>query len=477
VSEPLQRKEIAERGTILAHSAPGHSMGRKMNFKILNFAVIAALLFYVTSRSYALDADLGRFARSKEQQVRDLARNITNKVPAIVWSFFDAVRVDDWETATNLAARINLASHRYAQADNDEAMTPALATLIWPPIAESYGAYEEFHDWNSRWLHRFGREIVGSLPRGSIYFGGTDPGRFIISALCESQIEGKPFFTVTQNQLVDRAYLDYLRVMYGNRIHIPSTNDVQKAFENYLEDANERLKRGQLKPGEDVRVVNGRVTVSGAVAVMQINGLLAKNLVDQNPQRDFFVEESYALDWMYPYLAPHELIFQLNRQPLPAISEREVAKDQEYWKKLTEEMLGNWLSETTSVNTICEFAQKYGPGKHLDDYSGDKAFAANASARKCFSKLRTAMAGLYAWRMEQAQASEERERMYRAADLAFRQGYAIYPSSPEAIYRYTNLLASRHRPDDAFLIAKTSLHLDPENPELKTLVSKLVERY
>jgi hypothetical protein len=65
--------------------------------------------------------------------------------------------------------------------------------------------------------------------------------------------------------------------------------------------------------------------------------------------------------------------------------------------------------------------------------------------------------------------------MYRAADLAFRQGYAICPVSPEAIWRYVNLLSGRQRFDDAILIVKTSLHLDPDNQQLKDLLSQLMK--
>ena len=419
---------------------------------------------------------MGRFSRAKEQQIREFGRTITNQVPAIVWSFFDAVRADDWQTATNLASRINLASQRYGQATNDDAISPVLATRIWPPISESYGAYGEFHEWNSSWLHRFAKEIIQAIPRGSIYFGGTDPGRFIVSVMSESQVEGKPFFTVTQNQLADQAYLDYLRVMYGNKIHIPTTNDAQNLFQEYLNDASQRLKRGELKQGEDVREVNGRVVVGGVVAVMAINGLIAKKLFEENPEREVFVEESYVLDWMYPQLAPHGLIFELQRQALARISETDVVKDQDYWKKLTDEMLGGWLDETTSVKQITDFALKFASGKNLGDYNGDKSFAANAAARKTFSKLRSSLAGMYVWRMEHAQDADERERMYHAADLALRQSYAICPYSPEAIYRYVNFLQSRQRPGDAIVIAKTSLHLDPENQQLQSLVSQLVQR-
>jgi hypothetical protein len=79
--------------------------------------VIATIALFLTHRAYAIDPALGRFSGAKEQQVRELARTITNKVPAIVWGFFDAVRVDDWETATNLASLINAAGTQNQLAD------------------------------------------------------------------------------------------------------------------------------------------------------------------------------------------------------------------------------------------------------------------------------------------------------------------------------------------------------------------------
>jgi hypothetical protein len=447
----------------------------QMKTSLLHLTFIGTLLCLLTSEARAIDADLGRFSIAKQQQIRDFADTITNKVPAIVWRFYDALRVDDWETATNLAIRINMASHRYTEATNDDTITPALGTLIWPPISESYGAYEQFHEWDNRWLHRFGQEIIASIPPGSLYFGGTDPGRFVISVLCESQVDGKPFFTLTQNQLADQTYLEYLRAMYGKKIQIPTVEDAQTAFQDYTADVSKRSKLGQLKPGEDVRVVNDRVQVSGQIAVMQINGLLVKKIFDDNPSRKFFVEESFPLDWMYPYLTPHGLIFQLHHELLTEVSAKDVITDQAYWKKLTDEMLGNWLNEKTPLKDVCDFADKYGRGKHLDDYTGDKDFAANEQARKSFSKLRTSIAGLYVWRAQNTRDDDERQRMYLAADLAFRQGYAICPYSPEALYRYVNLLLARNRTDDAILIAKTSLRLDPDNEQVQGLLSQLMK--
>ena len=67
----------------------------------------------------------------------------------------------------------------------------------------------------------------------------------------------------------------------------------------------------------------------------------------------------------------------------------------------------------------------------------------------------------------------EKQRMTRAADLAFRQAYALCPTSPEALFRYINLLLADKRLDDAILLAETSLKLDPENQQIKDLLENL----
>src|SRR6185503_1001206 len=51
--------------------------------------------------------------------------------------------------------------------------------------------------------------------------------------------------------------------VYPDReIHTPSNDDSQKAFSDYLADAQQRLKEGRLRPGEDVKIVENRVQVS-----------------------------------------------------------------------------------------------------------------------------------------------------------------------------------------------------------------------
>jgi len=441
-----------------------------LNF--LGLLLVGGAIALSPQQTRALDPDLGRFAAAKQRQLQDYAETLTNKLPSIVWSFFDAVRVDDWETATNLAARLDHISGRFPNSFRIQT-SPALRSAVWAPISEMIGAYEEFHKWNNKWLHRFGREIIDSIPRGSVYFGGTDPGRFLISALSESHSDGKPFFTLTQNQLADLTYLQYLRKMYGQALSIPSDEDSQKAFEEYITDAQERLKNGKLEDGEDVRIVNGRVQVSGQVAIMKINGLLVKIIMDKNTGRQFYLEESFPLTWMYSHLSPHGLIFELHRQPLRTLSAETMLKDQAYWKKFTTDLIGDWIQERTSLKEICDFVDLTYRKDDLAGFKGDPSYARDEEAQKCFSKLRSSIAGLYSWRADQAVDPDEKQQAQKAADLAFRQAYALCPFSPEVLFRYTKLLLDLKRPDDAILAAKTSLRFDPENKAFQDLVRSL----
>ena len=77
------------------------------------------------------------------------------------------------------------------------------------------------------------------------------------------------------------------------------------------------------------------------------------------------------------------------------------------------------------------------------------------------------------WRLDQAAGEEEKDRMARAADFAFRQAWALCPTSPEAVFRYINFLLKQKRNSDALLVASTCQKLDPNNAQIKNLVSQL----
>ena len=138
----------------------------------------------------------------------------------------------------------------------------------------------------------------------------------------------------------------------ADKIYIPTADDSAKCFQDYTEDVARRQQSHQLKPGEDVKQdASGRVQISGQVAVMEINGLLAKIIFDKNTNQEFYVEESFPLDWMYPYLEPHGLIFKLNRQPLTELSDEIVQRDHDYWTKY--DVADDWrLVERRHVGSV-----------------------------------------------------------------------------------------------------------------------------
>jgi len=176
---------------------------------------------------------------------------------------------------------------------------------------------------------------------------------------------------------------------------------------------------------------------------------------------------------MYPQLSIHGLIFQLHAKPVVGLNMEMVRTDLAYWKKLTGELVGDWITDSTSAKEVCDFVDKVFLRKDYEGFKGDLRFAKNEEAQKTFSKLRSSIAGLYMWRAEHARDAGEKSEAQKAADLALRQAYALCPYSPDALFRYTKLLTDLNRPDDAFLAAKTSLRLDPNNASVQELVRSL----
>ncbi len=257
-------------------------------------------------------------------------------------------------------------------------------------------------------------------------------------------------------------------------IHTPSPEESKVCFEDYIADAQRRLAANQLEPGEDVRIVENRVQVSGQVSVMQINGLLTKVIFDKNPDHEFFVEESFPLKWMYPYLTPFGIIMKINRQPVPEMTEEIIRRDHDFWCLYADRLCGNWITYDTSVKDICDFVLRTYQRMDFKGFKGDRKFVRDDDAQKAFSKLRSAIGGLYAWRINAAKpGSAEQQRLIKEAEFAFKQSFAFCPYSPEAVFRYVNLLAGLGRIDDAILLAQTCSEFDPENRGVTDLVNQL----
>ena len=127
----------------------------------------------------------------------------------------------------------------------------------------------------------------------------------------------------------------------------------------------------------------------------------------------------------------------------------------------------------TPVKEVCAFSDQIFVRRDLSGFKGDPKYVVNTNACAMFSKLRSSIAGVYAWRATEASDPSEKKRMIQAADFGFRQAFALCPYSPEAVFRYVNLLTGEARSEDALRVAEAALRVDSKNVQLKTLVHQL----
>ena len=436
----------------------------KTTIKSLGAVILAGGLFisgcakkqmasFQSLKNPELAAQLKSFVAEKEAQ----ANTATNKLPSEFQTFFALAAKGDWPAVSNAFIELRKHAGPYEHSGKTD---ERLRGIAWEAVVDTWGALEVFGVGDEKYSMAFGTNIIASIPAGSIYFGGTDAGRFIITALQKSHVRAEPFFTRSQGALPDARYLEYLRGMYGAKIYTPTEEDWKKAYQDYTQDAAQRRSKNQLKPGEEVTVgADGKIQVSGPLARIEIKGLLAKIIFDKNPDREFYFEESVPFDWMHPYLEPHGLIFKINHQPLPGLSDKIVEQDHDYWRSLVRPIIGDWLTDDTSVEQVAAFAKKTFGKQDFIGFTGDRRFIQNAYSHRMFSKLRSSLAGLYAWRMQHATGSTEKERMAREADFAFRQTWALCPDSIEAVLRYVAFLMEQKRVADALLVAETAAQM------------------
>jgi tetratricopeptide (TPR) repeat protein len=230
-----------------------------------------------------------------------------------------------------------------------------------------------------------------AMEKGAVFFGGTDPGRFVPTYMIYSANFRPDIYLITQNALADDTYMSVERDLYGDEIWIPSKEDSAEAFNIYVDE----VQRGVRPANGDLKIENGRVQVTGALGVMEINGILTKMMFDHDRlNRAFYIEESYVIQWMYPYLSPHGLIMKINKDKVP-YDRATAEKDADFW---------DWYVRRLTKDPM-----------YRRDFAGQKSF----------SKLRAAIAGLYV-----------RQGRYREAMQAYREACLLYPASPEATFRY-----------------------------------------
>jgi len=311
---------------------------------------------------------------------------------------------------------------------------------FWPAVLDAYGAAEQAHDWPAQKLLDYGSAILESLRPGMVYVGGTDPGRWIPELLNETS-GGEEHIIVTQNAFADGRYLDFMNTLYGERLATLTSEDSKGAFQEYIADAQKRLEHDQqfpdepkqLRPGEDVRMTDGKVQVSGQVAVMAINEKLLQTLMQKNPDASFAMEESFPFNSMFADAAPLGPIMELDvRDENSALTRERAAQSVDYWRTTAQELLA------------------------------DPDARESAEVLKSYSKLVSSQGGLLANRNFPVEAEQ-----------AFRLATEICPYSPEAVFRLVNLLVEQNRFEDALPVAENAVKAEPQNQQFRSLVEEL----
>ncbi len=311
-----------------------------------------------------------------------------------------------------------------------------------------YYSGKDQEKFDKEWANYPNTNYPPPMGTNAIFFGGTDPGRFVPTYMIYCPQVRPDVYLITQNALADNTYMAVMRDLYGDQIWIPSQADSNLAFQKYIQG----IQSGRIYAGADIELNDGRIQVKGVNGVMHINGILCREIFNHNQmvtevktdestrpsgaaivsfnpighdgklrQRDFYVEESYVIQWMYPYLTPHGLIMKINNKPT-RITSQTIKDDHDFW---------DW---------------------NVFRLVNDPKYLRDVVAKKTFSKLRTAIAGLYL-------ARGFREE----AEYAFKQAVELYPLSSESIFRLADLYTRKNRFEDAHKLLSNFISRDPNN--------------
>jgi len=355
---------------------------------------------------------VAQFGRKRRELVRVIASRSNKEIPLEIERFFDALESGQWEEIKSQWHELAVHSGQYDYSTNNwEHLNP-----FWPTVLDAYGVAEQAHNWSAQQLLDYGNAILGTLRPGMVYVGGTDPGRWIPELLNDTS-DGEQHIIVTQNAFADNRYLDFANTLYNDRMNTLTTEDSQRAFQEYVTDVQKRLAHDQqfpdepkqVRPGEDIHVVDGKVQVSGQTAVMAINERILEMLMQKNPEMSFAIEESFPFRGTYANALPLGPLMELNASgENNAFTAERAAQSLDYWRNETRQVLSDF--DTTASEEA------------LKSYAHEAVSAANLLAAHNFNS--------------------EAEEAYRLATQ-------LWPASPETAGDLASLLVASGRENEA----------------------------
>jgi len=376
-----------------------------------------------------------QFARNRRKLAHEIAKQVNKPVPPEFEQFFDAAEAGNYDEMTAL--------YQSFRKQRETGASESWYGPHWHTIVETQGVADAAHTWPAQQLLDYGNSLLGALRPGMIYAGSAETS-FSIPTLLNETSDGDHFTTVNQSALADRTYIEYLRYLHKDRLSSITDEQSDHAFEDYLKDAQKRLQHDQLfpnepkqiRPGENVRVEENRVQVSGQTAVMSINEKLLQALMQNNPGLSFALADPSP----FPSLSANATLLG----PITEVG------GQNQQNVLTPERanqaLGDWRVTMQQVLSDPETTDTSDP-------------------RKAYSRLAQSQAALF---LAHNYASE--------AEQAYQIATQFWPANPEALAGYTKILADQNRFDEALRIVDNALSANPVNNRLTELRQNLLKR-
>ena len=306
-----------------------------------------------------------------------------------------------------------------------------LALPMWP-LFFNY----EFCNQRGHWFGwEYGHDMLKDLPKGSVVLGGTDPGRFVPTYMIlgeSSQGAGvkrnpnfdrRDLYIITQNGVGEPLYRKYLADHYG-----PERPKPANAFERWLGRGTMYPKKPLIFPTEAeintaVEKEMNEAAKIGSPEPSIPHSVVTRLIWEKNRDaHEFFVEESFPLEWSYDHAEPQGLVYKIHREPLQEIPSESVRADFEFWNAYSQKLLSN------------------------PDYARDY------DAQRSFSKLRATAGNLYRHRKLEAEA-----------ERAYRQSLALWPGNGESLNGLSQILWDRGDFDGVLDMFNAAIEKDPNN--------------
>jgi len=306
-----------------------------------------------------------------------------------------------------------------------------LALPLWP-LFFNYDSCSQ----RGRWFGwDFGHDMLRDLPLGSVVLGGTDPGRFVPTYMIlgestqppdakrDPDFDRRDLYIITQNGVGEPLYRKYLADHYGAERPKP-----RNAFERWLGRADAYPEKPLVFPTEQEinDAVSKEMDASMAKGTMDPSlphSVVTRLIWEKNrDSHEFFVEESFPMEWSYDHAEPHGLVYRINRKSLKEIPPDLVRKDFEFWDAYVRKLKDN-----------PEYAKDY-------------------DAQRSFSKLRASSGNLYRYR-----------KMDAEAERAYRQALELWQGNGESLNALNSMLWDRGDFDAVLAMLQPALDADPNN--------------